>query len=204
MSSRFIQFSLGSLCLHFAVFWLIVYAEPFQHGLTLGTNQAVPALAVRIIAPALDQPPFSQQESMGTERSDAPQPSVEKIPELIPAPITEPVAIARRTEAVEFQDYLSTGQLTRLPAPLADIDLNVAEISDLAFTGETQITLLIDEKGVVTDIRSSTETEDARRFIERVAERFRNAQFRPGEINGKAVKSRLKIAVISEPEIDAP
>lgn len=117
--------------------------------------------------------------------------------------MTEPVEIARRTESAEFQDYLSTGQLTRLPTPLANIDLNVAEISDLAFIGETQITLLIDEKGVVTDVRSATETEDARRFIERVAERFRNAQFRPGEINGKAVKSRLKIAVVSEPEIDA-
>jgi len=95
-------------------------------------------------------------------------------------------------------EYAIAGHLTRLPAPITDIDLNVPGINDSDVTGKVELTVLIDRNGNVTDVIPVVEMESARVFAERVAQRFRMAQFKPGEIDGKAVNAQLRITVMSE------
>lgn len=96
------------------------------------------------------------------------------------------------------EDYLPAGGLTRLPAPLSEIDLNLPAINGIEVAGQIDLTILIDAKGMVADVISSVEAEHLRALSERVAARFKSARFIPGEINGIAVKSRLQITVVSE------
>lgn len=73
----------------------------------------------------------------------------------------------------------------------------------MAVTGNITLTVFINADGTVADVISSIETENAREFADRVAARFKGARFSPGEINRKAVKSKLHITVVGE-ELDTP
>ena len=60
------------------------------------------------------------------------------------------------------------------------------------------MTILVNEAGIVIDVIPVIGSESARAFVERVAQRFKSTRFTPGEINGKAVKSQVRITVVSE------
>lgn len=96
------------------------------------------------------------------------------------------------------QDYFSAGLLTRLPVPVTNIDLDVAEIREVAASETLTLTILIDADGTVIEAASTNADDASSVFATRVAEIFKRARFNPGEINGKAVKTRLEINVMSE------
>ena len=89
-------------------------------------------------------------------------------------------------------NYSAVGRLTRLPEPVVDIDLNVAGINDIADAGKIEMTILVNEAGIVIDVIPVIGSESARAFVERVAQRFKSTRFTSGEINGKAVKSQVR------------
>jgi hypothetical protein len=100
--------------------------------------------------------------------------------------------------------YLSAGRLTRAPRPVTDIDLNDPALNNLAFTGELELTLLIDVDGTVANVVIPVQSGSGENFANHIAERFRHARFSPGEIDGKRVRSEMKIKVVSEdPTADA-
>lgn len=94
--------------------------------------------------------------------------------------------------------YMPSGRLTRAPHALTDIDLNADDISHTGFAGEVVLTLLIEPDGSVADVLVPTDDADAAAFAELVAARFRSARFSPGEIDGRPVRSELRIKVVSE------
>jgi hypothetical protein len=55
-----------------------------------------------------------------------------------------------------------------------------------------------DADGAVTHVVLPDSAEVDRTFSERVAERLRQAHFLPGEVDGKAVKSQVRIVVVSK------
>lgn len=96
------------------------------------------------------------------------------------------------------QDYVPTARLTRLPAPLTEIDLSAPAISGLGFYGEIQIAVLIDTQGMVVDVTGLDNVAVPPGFLQQIAVRFKGARFRPGEIDGRAVNARITIKVVSE------
>lgn len=96
-------------------------------------------------------------------------------------------------------EYIPTGRLTRLPFPLVDIDLNVTAIDEVAFEGAIELIILVEADGTVTNVSTTVDHDSVREYADRVAARFLSARFSPGEIDGKAVRSKVQITVVSEP-----
>ena len=107
-------------------------------------------------------------------------------------------AARRHLDKLISEKYFSAGQLTRQPYPLGDIDLSDAAIDEVATEGAVELTILVDEYGVVIDVRMSAEGNAAREFLDRISLRFQGVRFSPGEIDGRAVKSELKVVIVSE------
>jgi len=118
-----------------------------------------------------------------------------------PAADTTQEAISRTTgpqPQLTLPEFVSSGQLTRLPAPAHHIDLNIADITLLPYEGKVDLTIFIDAAGMVARVAHAGEGSDAEVFAELVAERFRKARFVPGEIDGRPVPSQVRITVVSE------
>ena len=94
--------------------------------------------------------------------------------------------------------FLPAIKLTRQPAPLVDIDLNAATADDVGIPEKIELALLIDETGRVVEVSILSERGRQSIFANHVAAAFRNARYRPGELNGVPAKSRLEITVITE------
>lgn len=196
MNARLLKFLLCSLALHLACLW-IFWREDFA---PYGTIRTLPGkgatssgLTIRIVASNKNQNPAvpvqpGKEEPMEMHDSAA---NIKKSGEQA-KPLTDNALSG---------NYFPAGSLTRLPEPITDIDLNTTAIDEVAVAGKAELTLLIDSDGTVADVLEAVEGEDASVFSGLIAQRFRNARFTPGEINGKAVKAALKITVISEPSI---
>lgn len=91
--------------------------------------------------------------------------------------------------------YVPASELTRLPYPIEEIDLEQGISEQLTNVGQFNLTILIEENGMVMDVIAMGESAE---FIERIKDRFRAAHFMPGEINGKAVKSLIQVTVVNE------
>lgn len=179
--------------MHFAVSWLVLHKGSFEHGVARGISNADSALMVSILSGDNGAVPPENIERFTEQLS-----SVETQPAPKPAPAIRLAGVPDALKSLSAQDYVSAGRLTKLPSPLTEIDLNVAEISELAYAGQTSLTILINADGTVADVISGVEAENARNFAQRVAARFRSARFMPGEIDGMAVRSQLQITVVSE------
>lgn len=220
MNAQRIRFSLCTLCLHLTVLWLFWQGSPFEHGAARSQKSfevAFPVLEVGIVPSQKAQPTIPPQNPAETTSSKGRKDSIEKISASPPSRAFETTDLFTDPESpgetikndlppelnpnmMIAQDYFPAGRLTRLPAPRGDIDLNVPAINDIAYAGQIELSVLIDDNGIVADVLTSmeTESESMHLFADRVAERFKSARFIPGEINGKAVKSRLQITVVSE------
>lgn len=197
MNARLLKFSLASIGMHLAVSWGVLHSGSFEHGVAQGSRSADSPLTVSLLAPeSKPDTADSLRELAAQTASIESLPAPETPPE--PAPIIRPVGIPDALQSLAVQDYVEPGRLTRVPAPASEIDLNVAEISSLGYSGRTNLTILINADGTVADVVSGPEEQGAPEFVERVAARFKGARFIPGEIDGVAVKSRLKITVVSE------
>lgn len=196
MNARSIKFSLCSLGIHCALFWLIGQ-EVMEHGVARGMKSMMPErpmLTARLVVDEKSVTPMPVHALAGTNPAAAPVSPVE-IKKIRNSSLAERVP---ETASPNTGNYSAVGRLTRLPEPVVDIDLNVAGINDIADAGKIEMTILVNEAGIVIDVIPVIGSESARAFVERVAQRFKSTRFTPGEINGKAVKSQVRITVVSE------
>lgn len=183
-----------SLLLHVAVLWFLVGIESLEYGPLISTHgtKGVPlVLTARLvaedspapeIAPALNETPATAEFS---EETDLKSETVN--------------ASSQNSQISSPQYYFASGQLTRLPSPLTDVDLNEESIDAIAVKGVVELTIWVEVDGTVANVSSFVENENARQFANRIADRFLRTRFSPGEIDGKTVRSELKITVVSEP-----
>jgi TonB family protein len=98
----------------------------------------------------------------------------------------------------EGEDYLPRSALTLAPQALGLVALSYPEEAP---AGQHQgvLTLFIDEQGVVQRVRiESGDQELPPVFQEAARQAFLAARFTPGELQGRAVKSRIRIQVSFE------
>lgn len=205
VNTRWIGFSLFSLCLHFAILSLLWQETPFKYGAAGNAKYLAKANSVLTAGIVMDE--TGRRQTILTKPletatiSHLKDPVKEKVSVPLPE-IIETTDVDSETKLVAnpgiVQEYFPVGSLTRLPAPASEIDLAVTSITGTPVTGEIELTVLIDAYGMVAEVTASTETEELRAFSERVAEVFKNTQFIPGEIAGIAVKSFLRITVVTE------
>ncbi len=101
-------------------------------------------------------------------------------------------------------EYLPRSALTLGPEPTAEVLL---AYPDHAPDGRWQgvLTLFIDERGQVQRVRvESTESELPPPFQEAARQAFLAARFTPGQWQGQAVRSRIRIAVEFESTVASP
>ncbi|GAB3549351.1 hypothetical protein GCM10027343_30940 [Noviherbaspirillum agri] len=187
------KFSICSLALHAALFSWFGHISPFEHGGTSRDRKTPLTVSVSLLPS--DMATTERPLPADTVFSES-APSTEESP-ASPAAVESPSPPATQ-DVTASNDYLASGKLTQQPSPLAPIDLNVADVSGIAFSGTVDLTILIDVDGTVVDVIPSTDAEEAREFTERVVERFKSARFRPGEINGRPVQSQVRVTVVSE------
>jgi hypothetical protein len=218
MNASRIRFSLISVCMHLAVFWLLWQDAGFNYGAASNlkssgarssvlTMKFLPVEDVRqpdVSVPAAEKIPVLSKNDMsqGTSAAALREHADHTGRLLNPAPSDRMPAVHLpvkfTADSLRDEGYFNAGMLTRLPAPLVEIDLDELGLDDVPVAGKIDMTLLIDASGAVIDVIALPATEDLRTFSEQVADRFRNALFTPGEISGKAVKSLLQITVVSE------
>lgn len=193
MKAHIAKFSICSLGLHVVVLSLFWHIRPFEHGGVPHAKGFPMTVTVSLKAGDTDAitPTPSEERQVSEDITPVVQPSTS------PSELEDPETPAAQN-FLPSNDYLSSGKLTQQPSPVTPIDLNIAEISGIAFSGSVDLTILIDVDGAVVDVIPSSEAENAGEFIERVVERFRSARFTPGEINGRPVRSQVRVTVVSE------
>lgn len=198
---RAIKFALISLALH-AIALTIMRPGEMLGSVALGSSVDV-APSVMTVEIRSSKEPAEASAAMRVSDSFY-DPRTKAHSKKMPAVSSEATAMADRTEKTDAaptstnQDFVTVDSLTRMPVPVTNIDLDVAEIRDLAAASAVSLAILIDADGSVIDVINMHTEPSSKLFAEKVAEVFRRARFVPGEINGKAVKARLEINVVSE------
>lgn len=192
-------------------------------GLALGLPPAETAAGTTTAAHRPRQPVVTAVQVHGSPHPPASVLTVPTVPapavRRLPAP-TNPVAVAwpdldhlpptsagtpasspARTDGLQAAtdhdgDYLPRDQLTRGPVPQQSIDL---VYPDLAPVGQfrTVLTLFIDDQGVVRRVRfdEADETGLPPVLEEAARQAFLRSSFTPGELDGRPIRSRLRIEV---------
>lgn len=190
--ARFSLVVLLSLILHLAGLLILGKRDPFEYGASIRLHQGdgnALVFPVRMVV---------QESSLS--------PTVSAINEgLAPVEVSKNDALidesrssARNKNGDSHHDYHTPGRLTRLPFPLAEIDLNEAAIDEVAIEGSVELTVSVNEDGTVANVSTANKNENVRRFVDRIGALFLTVRFSPGEIDGKAVKAQFKIEVVSE------
>jgi len=183
-----------SVSLHLVLLWLLGQGETVKYR-SIQTSKdrgaGTAALSVRLIANDSFAP---QTELLGPERAEF---------AAFEGPRTAGKSLIDPTEAqpddIDAHTYYSARQLSRTPFPLSNIDLDVLAIDEVAFAGAIELTILVEADGTVARVSSKVDRDDVRTYVDRVAARFQRTQFSPGEIDGRAVRSKLHITVVSDP-----
>ncbi|MFO1321888.1 MAG: energy transducer TonB [Burkholderiales bacterium] len=110
----------------------------------------------------------------------------------------EPAGPALEIPVIEDPQFYPARLLDVLPRPTSDVPLKYPENAARGdVSGTVTLLLLIDELGVVVDA-TVLSAEPPGYFEEAAIESFRGILFRPGERNGRPVKSRLPVEVTFE------
>jgi protein TonB len=147
-------------------------------------------------APQAVPPGPAAPEPAPAEAADVPPVEPERAP-LSEAPVAAAIDAPPAVEIPQVEDpqYYPVRMLDALPAPLAEVDLVYPESAgDGELSGTVTLLLLIDELGLVNDA-SVLEADPPGYFEEAAIAAFRDVLFRPGQRNGRAVKSRLVVEV---------
>ncbi|MDB5857460.1 MAG: TonB family protein [Ramlibacter sp.] len=142
--------------------------------------------------PAAIAAPSAPAEPAGGAQPQHPIPPAAAMVAAAPAQAPPP---ARSMPAAGVEaGYVPRGQLTVAPRPLREVDVpfppDVSGIVDL----NVQLSLFIDEGGVVRRVQLDR-PEIPPAFARAVAETFQSIPFKPGEIDGVAVRSRIHLEV---------
>lgn len=198
MNHRLANSWLCSLAVHavlIAALFQVRYETGFAHDLRRSTQP----LSVAIIRADQVPHPLSAQASELDRPLAEPTGPVDAVSS---DSVADNASVSQVLPKQTLEPYFSVGQLTRQPAPIDDIDLNLEEIAKLGFFGKAELTLFIDAKGTVVEAIAENERSVDRDFVELVVGRFQQARFTPGEIDSVAVNSRLRVTVVSEAELD--
>lgn len=101
---------------------------------------------------------------------------------------------------VPLPHYYGPREVSERAMPAQDIDLEPPELLGIPGQGKLILLLWINESGGVD--RVETESSQVDNAIEKViADQFRRARFSPANLDGKPVKSRMKIEVVVRPPV---
>jgi hypothetical protein len=195
ISSFSARFFLGSFCIHFVLLFFLFHESFVEYGVAGSIESFQPGKKILRVHMLEEERinPSAQKQGQVEKSADAapksPNASSDKKTSNrhIPVETGNPV-----------QDFVAVGLLTRLPKPVADVELNVSGINDTTAAGKIEMLILINVDGTVADVIPEVEMEKDRDIADRIAKRFKRARFTPGEINGVAVKSKLRIMIVSE------
>lgn len=193
-----LKFFAGSLAIHLAAIGALSVPVSTEHGaaqLRQSGQHTQSFIQIRL-APVAKPAPNIIDKAQTARNENKRLPASGSIPDkrtLLPEETTASPAIEQPQD-----DFVSTGHLTRLPAPIGSIELSDLLLNPMGYIGELELGVLIDIDGHVIDVISSTDSPAAQEFAQRVADRFRQTRFSPGEINGRPVRSRLDAVVVSE------
>lgn len=103
-------------------------------------------------------------------------------------------------ERLVGMQYQPLGQLTKLPRPIGDIDLNSPEITDHARQARITLRLSVSSSGLVDDVKviSVGDGNVGEEWIVHIIDRFRKTRFEPGEIDGRRVSTEFPVTVVVE------
>lgn len=122
-------------------------------------------------------------------RMQALQPRTPKYPVMLPFP-----AVAPATQPWDESAYLPRQRLTIAPAALREIDVPYPANAARNETIATRLMLFINEDGSVAEARVVTPFIPPE-FAHAARQAFLSATFRPGQVDGVSVKSRMLIEV---------
>ncbi|MGA0612367.1 energy transducer TonB [Caldimonas sp. KR1-144] len=176
--------------LHLAA-WAALHAAPPP----VRTATRVPAVTVRIASVA--EPDTSAASSTPAAHqlptpSDATHVQVAMpVPDAGEAP---PAAAYAVIDAADGPDYLPRPWLSVAPTPVEPVALDYPALEGDTGWHRAVLALFIDEAGVVQRVRVE-EAELPAALEEAARKAFMGARFRPGELDGVAVRSRLRVEV---------
>ncbi len=181
-----------------ALVHIVVFTLVHGHGLKAAPTQ--PRLAMVVLAP------ISAPESRATTPEPTPtrvtSPTLETIAPVEPSATTTahsydqqnaPARMAVESAADGF-DYVPRDLLSVVPRPLAAIDVPFPESASGWFEANVQLSVFIDETGLVQKLRVDRSSGGS--ALESAAiQAFRQARFSPGQIDGRAVRSVIRVEV---------
>lgn len=109
-------------------------------------------------------------------------------------PVARPRAEGLGLLPLAAPSYYTTDQLTKRPQPLAAAELDVAEIRPIVASGKIILKLWINEFGAVSDVEVE-KTQLPEMFSRTAIAAFKGLQFAPGELNGRPVRTVMRIEV---------
>lgn len=191
--TRFSLVVLLSLILHLAGLWVFLGGDTFEYGVVKRIQQDGPTALEFSVHLVVNKNSFSQTVLAINE-----SPTSAEVSKINDTKIEASPSSVRNQNDDSHHNYYDPGRLTRLPFPLAEIDLNEAAIDEVAIEGSIELTVSVNEDGTVANVSTANKNENVRRFVDRISTRFLTVRFSPGEIDGKAVKAQFKIEVVSE------
>jgi TonB family protein len=175
--------------------------------LVQATSVAMPAQARQTPSPSADTEPSIVPES------EAPAPVAPTPPEPLPPPSSKPLPVddvlagvdndAPSDQPAAGSEYIPRPQLSIAPRPSEAVIIPFPKEITRPGRYTAVLALFIDENGVVRRVRvDSPSLPDA---LENAArETFLQVHFSPGEVNGRQVKSLIRIEVVFENSRTAP
>lgn len=115
---------------------------------------------------------------------------------------TEQLPLAQDTSVSPAgEHYASTNMLDNPPEVIKDLGEDSSVLSSYGSGGYAILMLLVDERGVVEDVREDTSDLPVE-IVRALKDEFRAVRFRPGTVNGHDTKFMMHIEVLVQPERD--
>ena len=213
-----------SLVLHCLVLGIRTAPAPIKPGGSVNAGASSVQVRLRPLVPALPQATPNARSagliSMATSHADPakesalpPRAKVSAEPDLTQSPgakdaSTSDISVVQRsateTSLDAAGDYVPRPLLSVAPLSKAPIILNTPpEVEAGGTRVQGVLALFIDEEGVVQGIEAQ-EPHLPSAFERAARDAFMAARFSPGELNGRAVKSRIRVEVVfdSTPTVD--
>lgn len=164
---------------------------PFVLATTTAAETAAPSSAAE---PAAPQP---NQAELVAAVLPAPTVPVPAQPSVAPAGISPPVPAFGLVVpgGDRDDDYFSRAMLSLAPSPIDTVLIDYPAIENDSGHHVSELTLFIDETGRVARVRVDGATLPPA-LAEAARRAFGDAKFRPGEAEGRPVKSQIRIEVV--------
>jgi len=159
--------------------------HPFQ-------TRVIPLPApVEMPAAALPAPEALSPAPAAATPAPPPRPAVAAV---APPATLPPAGTPSGSTAFSEAPYLTRDRLTAAPYPLTSVDVefpaDVAGIVDM----RVKVTLFIDEQGLVRRVQLDS-PDVPPSFARAINETFASARFKPGEVDGTKVRSRIRMEI---------